>query len=169
MPRDLIESEVRDFSGEQTVTTPEHQPLSEAQMEEFLRQAREMVLVREQKARTAKREDQLKGVLMDVLATFGEPYGDEGQHRTIRFPKPIRGIAAFVRQRKTLHEIDETKAEAIARRKGLYDRLFKPVMALDETAVMVAHEEGLLTDEEVAEMFPAKIQYAFVAEKDKKR
>lgn len=138
-------------------------------MEEFLRQSREMVLIREQKSRVERREKELKGGLMAVLETSGEPYGDEGQHRTIEFPKPIRGIARFVRQKKTLNEVDETEAEAIARQRDLYDRLFKPVMTLDEDAVMVAHREGLLSDADLERMFPKKTQYAFVAEKAKKR
>lgn len=169
MPRDLIGSEIRDFSTEQTGAQSVTQSMTDVQQEEFLRQSREMVLIREQKARVAKREGELKGVLMDVLAAFGEPYGEEGQHRYIKFPKPIRGIAGFIRQKKTLNEIDETKCESIARQRGLYDRLYKPVMTLDESAVMVAHDEGLLTDADIEAMFPKKEQYAFVAEKAKKK
>lgn len=143
--------------------------MTQEQEEAYLREAREMVLIREQKNRVAKRESELKPRLMDTLEAFGEPYGDEGQHRTINFPKPIRGIARFVRQRKTVNTVDEIKSEAIARERGIYDRLFKPVMQLDETAVMVAHEEGLLTDADIEAMFPKTVQYAFVAEKAKKK
>jgi hypothetical protein len=161
------ESGVRDFSEEQDQPVIGQQ-MTDEQFEEFLRQAREMILVREQKARTAKRESELKGVLMDELVSFGEPSGSEGQHRTIRFPRPIRGIKAFIRQAKIVTEVDETKAEAIARQRGLYDRLFKPVMQLDDAAVMVALEEGLLTDADIGDIFPKKTVYAFVAEKSKK-
>lgn len=169
MARDLIGSEIRDFSDEQIGPQTVTQQMTDAQMEEFLQQAREMALIREQKGRVEKREKELKPVLMDILATFGVPYGDEGQHQTIDFPRPIRGIARFVRQRKSFNEVDETKAAAIARQRDLYDRLFKPVMQLDESEVMVAHEEGLLSDADIEEMFPKKVQYAFVAEKAKKR
>lgn len=161
---------VRDFSEEQDVTQPDdRQPMTEDVMEQYLREGREMVLVREQKSRVEKREKEIKARLMDVLAAYGEPYGDEGQHRYVPFPKAIRGIAGFVRQKKTIHEEDSVEAEVIARQRGIYDRLFKPVMTLDEDAVMVAHREGILTDEDLDRMFPKKVQYAFVAEKAKKR
>lgn len=162
------ESGVRDFSTEQEAPIPTGQQMTEEQYENFLREAREMILVREQKARVAKRETELKGVLMDELAAYGSPYGTSGQHRTIEFPKPIRGIARLVRQSKVTTEVDETKAEAIARQRGIYDRLFKPVMQLDDAAVLVALEEGLLTEADIAEIFQKKTIYAFVAEKDKK-
>lgn len=168
MARDLLSS-VRDFSTEQELGDDmQHEKMTDEQEQAFLASAREMVLIREQKDRVSKREAQMKPQLMGILEKFGLPYGAEGQHQTIEFPRPIRGIARFVRQRKTFNEVDETKAEAIARRKGLYERLFQPVMTLDESAVVVAHEEGLLTDDEVEEMFPKKVQYAFVAEKVKK-
>lgn len=169
MPRDLIPSEVMDFSEEQSMEHGSNQPqISQETLEEYLTEAREMVLIREQKARVAKREAEVKKRLMAVLEEYGESYGGEGQHRTLDFPKSIRGIARFVRQRKVATTVDETKAEAIARRLGIYDRLFRPVMTLDESAVLVAVEQGLLTDADMAEIFPKKETYSFVAEKKKK-
>ena len=159
---------VRDFSADQEPPIALASKLSNDEYEEYLRTAREMILVREQKARTANREAELKGGLMDLLKEFGDPYGDEGQHRTLAFPRPIRGIARFVRQAKVGTEVDTVKAEAIARQRGIYDRLFKPVMTLDDSAVLVALEEGLLTDADIEEMFPKKTTYAFIAEKAKK-
>lgn len=159
---------IRDFSEDQKAVPSAHQEMSDADYEDFLRVAREMILVREQKTRIASRESELKGGLMDALETFGDPYGASGQHRTIEFPKPIRGIARFVRQAKVVNEVDETQAEAIARQRGIYDRLFKPVMTLDDSAVLVALREGLLTEEDVEVIFPKKTVYAFVAEKAKK-
>jgi hypothetical protein len=105
---------------------------------------------------------------MDILTVAGEPYGPDGQHRTISFPQVIRGHSRFVRQAKVTTAVDTTKAEAVARQKDIYDRLFKPVPTLDQDAVMVAVLEGLITDEELAEIFPKKTIFAFVAEKDKK-
>ena len=65
------------------------------------------------------------------------------------------------------HLQDDAKAEAIARAMGLFDRLFKPVMVLDEDAVMVAREEGLLTDQQVEQMFPQKVTHALMPRKAK--
>lgn len=159
---------VRDFTADQTAAPAAHQEMSEAQYEEFLRMAREMILVREQKVRTANREAELKSVLMEQLQDYGDPYGQQGQHQKIAFPKAIRGIAAFIRQAKVTTEVNQTRAEAIARQRGIYDRLFKPVMQLDDAAVLVALEEGLLTETDIEEIFVKKQIFAFVPEKAKK-
>jgi hypothetical protein len=158
---------VRDFSTDQIDPAPAHQTMAEEEYEDFLREAREMILIREQKVRIANREAELKNDLMDALATYGDPYGPSGQHQTIEFPRPIRGIVRFVRQSKVSTTVDETKAEAIARRQGIYERLFKPVMTLDDSAVLVALQEGLLTEADMEEIFPKKTIHAFVAEKKK--
>jgi len=158
---------VRDFTEDQQAEPAPHQQMSEEAYENFLRESREMILTREQKTRIANRESELKKVLMDALKVFGDPYGTSGQHQTIEFPKAIRGIVRFVRQSKTANEVDEEAAEAIARRQGIYDRLFKPVMTLDDAAVLVALREGILTEADVEEIFPKKTIYAFVAEKKK--
>lgn len=166
----MREEGVRDFAAEQEtpVVSPSEQ-MPDDLREDYLRKAREMVLVQEQKKRVSARESALKPDLMGILEKFGDPVGDEGQHRTIDFPKPIRGIARFVRQRKVTHEVDEISAEVIARKRGLYDRLYKPVMTLDQDAVDVALAAGELSEEDVAKMFPSKVSYAFVPEKAKKR
>ncbi len=164
MPRDLID-DVRDFSAEQRDAAADTPPQSE--QEAFQQKAREMVLLREQKARLAAREADLKKVLMAYMERYGEPYGPSNQHRAVIFDKPIRGIARFVRQSKVTQMVDETRAEAIARKLGIYDRLFRPVMQLDEAAVMVAVQEGILTDRDLDEIFPKKTVHAFVAEKKK--
>jgi len=158
---------VRDFTEDQQAEPAPHQQMSEEEYENFLRESREMILTREQKTRIANREAELKKVLMDALKIFGDPYGTSGQHQTIEFPKAIRGITRFVRQSKVVNEVNEEAAEAIARRQGIYDRLFKPVMTLDDAAVLVALREGILTEADVEEIFPKKTIYAFVAEKKK--
>lgn len=166
MPRDLIASEVRDFEEEQDVSaeTVFEFPLDD---QRYLSLSREMVLLREQKAQIEKRESVLKKELMEILERVGTPYGDSGQHRTIEFVEPIHGIARFVRQAKSSVTTDLFRAEAIARQKKIYNRLFRPVPTLDEGAVMVAREQGLLTDADVDEIFPRKTTYSFVPEKAK--
>ncbi len=170
MPRDLIDSEVLDFSSEQTNGVPVvfDQAFDEQQQEQFLAQAREMILLREQKARLEKREGDLKKDIMNTLARAGEPYGPFGQHQIVRFPRAIRGIAGFVRQTKVTTGVDETRAEAIARQRGIYDRFFRMQPVLDDAAVMVALDEGLINDADLAEIFPKKTSHAFVVERAKK-
>lgn len=161
------DSGIRDFSGEQDEAVVPDQRMTPDEFEEFLAKAREMILIREQKDRVAKREAELKPGLMEALSAYGLPSGESGQHRVIEFPQPIRKVLRFVRQAKVTTGVDEVAGEAIARERGIYDRLFKPVMTLDDSAVMVALEEGLLTDEDIKRIFPKKTIYAFVAEKSR--
>lgn len=139
-----------------------------AEEERYLAAAREIILLKEQKSRLEKREGELKKELMEILSRVGEPYGPEGQHRAIELPKAVRGIIRLVRQAKVSNGVDETKAEAVARSKGLYERLFVMRPVLDQGAVMVAVEQGLITDQELEEIFPRKTIYSFVPEKEKK-
>ncbi len=49
--------------------------------------------------------------------------------------------------------------------KGLRDRLIKTVEVVDEDELMAALYDGTLTEEEVDEMFPAKIVWALTLSK----
>ena len=166
MPRHLIASEVRDFEEEQPVAV---QPLWDTQgdMDRYLSLAREMVVLREEKSIIENREKELKKELMSILERLGVPWGDDNQHLAIDFPEPIRGVARFVRQARSSVKVDTIRAEAIARSHRIYNRLFPPVPTLDEGAVMVAREQGLLTDAEIDEIVPRTVTYAFVPEKAK--
>ena len=137
-------------------------------LNEYIEEARDYILIREQKSQLEKTESALKKHLMGILEKYGSSYGPEGQHLTIQFPEPIRGYIRMVRQARISTSVDEVEAEAIARRAGIYDQLFKPVMALDESAVMVAVKQGLITDADLAKIFPKKIVHAFVPEKETK-
>ena len=164
MPRKVTAESVRDFTEDQAVPRLN---ISPEDLDAYLKAARQMLTLKKNKAKLVEDESRLNKVLTDILTRAGEPYGSDGQHRTIRFPSPIQGFKAFVRQQRVSTGTDEIEAEAIAHRKGLYERLFKPVMVLDESAVMVARAEGLLTDEELEAMFPKKYTYAVVPEKAK--
>lgn len=166
MARDLIDTEVRDFSKEQAA--PVEEPPQE-DMEVFTRTAREMALLREQKARLEEREKSLKAEMMTFLEKYGDPYGDHNQHRAFTFPRSIRGIKRFVRQMKVRTSVDEAAADRIARDRGVYGHIFKPVMVLDQAGVLDAVEKGLLEDADLDLIFPKKIEFAFVVEKEKKR
>lgn len=136
-------------------------------LDSYIEDARGYLLIREEKQRLEKAEAGIKKQIMEILEKYGSSYGPEGQHLTIDFPEPIRGYARVVRQAKVTQSVDEVEAEAIARRAGIYDRLFKPVMALDEAAVLVAVREGLITDADLAKIFPKRIIHACVPEKQK--
>ncbi len=65
-------------------------------------------------------------------------------------------------QKGTTRIADEDTAERLAKDKGLYDRLFPAQPAFDAQEVYVLFQEGLLTEEEVDEIFPEKVTWSFV-------
>lgn len=166
MPRNMTTTNVRDFTADQDQPTIAP-PLSPEDLDAYVKASREMLTLKRNKTALLAREKELNGVLSGFIVAHGEPTGSEGQHRAIRFPSPIRGFAGFIRQAKVSTGTNVVQAEAIARRKGLYERLFKPVPTLDESEVMVARAEGLLTDDELAEMFPRSTVHSLVPEKAK--
>lgn len=164
MPRDLVD-DVRDFSDEQGSDFVGQMTLEDEQR--FLEEARNMILIREQKKAITTQEASSRKVLTELIEKYGSQEGADGQHLAIPLDPPIRGVAAIVRQRKTSQRVDEDTAAVIAKARGIYERLFKPVMTLDEDEVLVALREDLLTESEVAEIFPVSETYAITLRKDK--
>lgn len=132
---------------------------------DFDEAARRYLNFRRQRDEMGKLMDKEKPAINEALDQYGET--DANGHKTLPLDPPVHGIDAMTRQRKVTHLQDDAKAEAIARTLGIYDRLFKPVMVLDEDAVMVAREEGLLTDKHVEQMYPQRITHALMPRKAK--
>jgi hypothetical protein len=101
--------------------------------------------------------------LVELVDTEGEP--DEKGHLWYKLPETVEGVSSLQRQRKVSQGLDELTADKILREKGLYDRCFKQVPVLDEAEVMACLYDGLLTEEEIDEMFPKKVSYAFLTPK----
>lgn len=140
-------------------------PIPDGVATDFYEHTQRYLTARRQRDEMTALMDKEKTPINSILETYGEE--DANGHRTLDVDPPIHGIDGMTRQRKVAHSVDETKAEAIARALNLYDRLFKPVMTLDEDAVMVAREEGLLTDAQVDQMFPQKVTHALMPRKAK--
>lgn len=141
------------------------QQLSPMDMEIFERLVRELILLRDQKATIATHEKELRESIPPYLEVIGEATGPSGQHRTYTLDEPIRGVKRVVWQTKVSQTVDEEQAEAIARTKGIFDSLFVMTPVLSEEAVMVALDEGVLSEEDLAKIFPRKISHALVLEK----
>ena len=111
----------------------------------------------------AVEQDEIKKELSELVDSTGTP--DEKGNIWLSLPEEIDGIISLQRQRKTSRSLDESYAERILRKKGLYDRCYKMVPVLDEGEVMAAHYDGLISEEEIDEMFPTKVSYAFIPSK----
>jgi hypothetical protein len=101
----------------------------------------------------------LKSELSDIVDTDGEP--DEKGHLIYELPENVAGVTALKRQRRVSQSLNQAVAEEILNKKDIYARCFKMVPVLDESEVMACLYDGLLTEEEIDEMFPKSVSYAF--------
>lgn len=121
-------------------------------------QVREYLMVKQSLDVLEKRQSELRNVIFDKLDSDGEP--DEKGNVFLELPEEVDGVARLEKQKRVSRKLDETTAEEIINEKNLQDKLFKTVVVVDEDEVMAAHYEGLLTEDEIERMFPAKVIWA---------
>jgi bacterioferritin (cytochrome b1) len=109
------------------------------------------------------RQKELKASLFEKIEEDG--FTDDKGNWWLELPETIDGYVSLQKQKRVTRKIDEMIAEDLIEKKGLTDRLYKTVRVVDEDELMAALYEGLLTEEEVDEMFPPKIVWALMLSK----
>lgn len=110
-----------------------------------------------------KEANKLRDSLSEQVETRGE--ADDSGSYWLPLESEIEGVASLKRERRVSHSLDDEVAERILKERGLYDRCYDTVPVLNQDEVMTCLVEELLTQEEVEEMFPAKVTWAFVPKK----
>lgn len=87
---------------------------------------------------------------------------DDQGHIWVEFDEPVDGCVALQMQRKVSKPLNEEKAEAILRARGLWDECVVMVPQLDQEAIMAAHYQGKISEDELDAMFPPTISYALM-------
>jgi bacterioferritin (cytochrome b1) len=109
------------------------------------------------------RQKELKTSLFEKIDEDG--FTDDKGNWWLELPEPVEGYVSLQKQKRVSRKIDEMIAEDLIEKKGLAERLYKTVRVVDEDELMAALYEGLLTEEEVDEMFPPKIVWALMLSK----
>jgi hypothetical protein len=116
--------------------------------------------------------DERLGTLKKDLTTAVETAGYEDDKGNFWLdldePVDVDGFGSCVRlkkERRVRVGVDETAAEALLKAKGLYEDCTAQITVLDEEEIRKAHFKGLLTDEEIDQIFPATATWAFKPEK----
>jgi hypothetical protein len=125
----------------------------------LLAKVAEYVTVKRRIDDMSKEQNKIKAELSEVVDVDGEP--DEKGHLIYNLPETVSGVTALKRQRRVSQSLDQTVAEDILKKKKIYDRCFKMIPVLDEAEVMACLYDGILTEEEIDEMFPKSVSYAF--------
>jgi hypothetical protein len=110
------------------------------------------------------RRDVIKKRLMAYVEETGSP-NDKGS-LVLEVNEETTGTRAVVKQRRVSKVFNESKAEEILKARGVYEKCTKTVVTLDEDAVMSAYYNNELNDDDIDTMFPEKVIWALVLEKD---
>jgi hypothetical protein len=120
-------------------------------------------LLKKQIDTLTKRASLIKSDLMEVVEKYGET--DSKGHQFLDLPEVVGGYVRLQRQRRVSQGVDEERAAEILKERNLSERCYKMIPVLDEDEILACHYLGLLSQEDLDEMFPKKITYAFVPEK----
>jgi hypothetical protein len=109
----------------------------------------------------------IKKALSEDLELFGEP--DDKGNLIFSFDEPAGKITALQRQRRVSQGFDQEAAEEILKAKTvdtgvtLWDACTeeKVIRELDDDAVLAAHFNDQLTDEELERIYPKIVTWAF--------
>lgn len=124
----------------------------------FDTQVREYVRIKESIDSLEKRSKELREKILAVVDVDG--FEDDKGNIIYDLDTPIDGVVRLEKQRRATRKLDDQKAEEIIENKGIADKVYKMVRVIDEDALMAAHYEGEITEEEIDEMFPVTVVWA---------
>lgn len=126
-------------------------------------QVREYLQVKKTLDEMESRQKELREKLFAQIDSEG--YEDDKGNVQLDLDSDILGVVRIEKQRRVSRKLDELRAEELIEANGLGDELYKMVRTIDEDALMAAHYEGRITEDELDEMFPAKVTWALMTKK----
>lgn len=130
---------------------------------ELIKYVQQNVVLKDEADRIAERQKEVKSRIQEGIDSLGEE--DGRGHIVVEIDDSVTGISKVVRQKRVSKSLDIEIAEQVLAAKGLSERCFIMVPVLDEEAIMAAFYEGLLTEDDIDSMFPAKVTWALVFNK----
>ena len=122
---------------------------------------RQYLSLKDEAALLTNRTNQLKEQL---IAAVDDEESDDRGHKKLIVEDRLKGEVTLTKQRRVSKSLDMNVAEDLLTAKGIKDKCLKMVPVLDESAIMSSFYEGLLTEEDIDAMFPAKVTYAFLVD-----
>jgi hypothetical protein len=120
---------------------------------------REFVLLKKNIDDLTKRQDAIK----KELSAFVEANGleDDKGHKWFDMDE-YQGYVGMQRQRRVSQKIDEQACHDLILSKGLSARCYELKPVLDQEEVIKCVHEGLISEDELDEMFPKTVTSAFI-------
>lgn len=129
-------------------------------IEEMVDLVRQNATLKDRIDSTLSIQNEVKNKLREGIKELGET--DDRGHVVVEVNDDLTGIKKVINQRKVSKSLDMDVAEEVLKEKGLHERCVMMVPVLDEEAIMAAYYEGLVTEEDIDKMFPAKVTWALV-------
>lgn len=119
------------------------------------------------KVQADRAADEMKELRPQLADFFAHVEPDADGHRWADLPEEVEGVARIQYQRRVSNKPDPEAVERILSQHGLLDRCTKVehVVKVDEEEVMAAMYEGLLSEEEVSQMYPQTVTHAVVCKR----
>lgn len=137
--------------------------------EELKSYIRQMATLKKESDLLSERMSEVKSYLTAAVENFGET--DGRGHINLEVGDESVGIASLQLQRRSTPQENMEAIERILKTKRdannqpLWQQCIKLVPVVQEDEVMKASFDGLLTEEDISEMYPRKITYAFFMNK----
>ena len=119
-------------------------------------EAKQFLQLKEQIKFLEERQKEIKKRLQEAVVELGET--DGRGHITLELDEDIK----ITNQRRESRTLNEELAETILKEKNIYEECVKMVPVLQQDAIMAQVYKGTLTEQEIDELFPAKVTYAFL-------
>jgi hypothetical protein len=135
-----------------------------AGQDDFETQARQYIFVKKQVDFFESELKKLKEQIFEHVDTSGEV--DGSGNLFVELPSEIEGVKTIQKQRRVSRKINPEMADNVIMSKGLESELYKTIQIIDEDALMAALYEGKLTEEEIELMYPEKVVWALILNKN---
>jgi hypothetical protein len=126
-------------------------------------QVREYIKVKTAMESLEARQKELREKLFEKIDEKG--FEDDKGNVILELDSTIEEVVRLEKQRRVSRKIDETKADELIAEKQLGDEVYEMKRVINEDALMAAHYEGKISEEELDEMFPAKVVWALTTKK----
>ena len=130
----------------------------------FETQARQYIFVKKQMEFFESELKKLREQIFEHVDTAGEV--DGSGNLFVELPSEIEGVKTIQKQRRVSRKINPEMADNVIMSKGLESELYKTIQIIDEDALMAALYEGKLTEEEIELMYPEKVVWALILNKN---
>lgn len=109
------------------------------------------------------RQKELREKLFEQIDANG--FEDDKGNVILELDSTIEEVIRLEKQRRVTRKLDEAKADELIAEKQLGDEVYEMKRVINEDALMAAHYEGKLSEDEIDTMFPAKVVWALTTKK----